>query len=160
MLSFIIVFSILILGVLIWQLRSNTHFLRLSHQEYPEISLSVLITKKERKIDEFIIRMYAKQEMVADQVKFELISKKRAFDYILSDEIVDTLVFPIKIDGNTTFEAAFSYEKLKDIINSKMGDLNSFRVAVDFQNNKVYKSHELKFDKFWKIYKADTGRYN
>jgi dihydroxyacetone kinase-like predicted kinase len=160
MISYIIVFAIIIAGVIIWQLRSNTHFLRLSHQEYPELSLSALIAKKERKIDAFIIQIHAKQSIVVIQIKFELISKKRAFEYISSDEIVDSLTIPFKINGNTTFEASFAYEKLKDIIDSKMSDLHSFRIAVESQNNKVYKSHELKFDKFWKIYKADTGKYN
>ncbi|PLW95907.1 MAG: hypothetical protein C0591_10120 [Marinilabiliales bacterium] len=160
MIAYIIVFLILIIGVIIWQLSSNTHFLRLSHQEYPELSLSVLIAKKERKIDEFIIRIYAKKNIVADQIKFELISSKRAFEYILSNEIVDALIFPHKIDKNNTFEAKYAYDKLKNIINSKMSELNSFRIVIELQNKKVCKSHELKFDKFWKIYKADTGRYN
>jgi hypothetical protein len=160
MISYIIVFTLIIAGVIIWQLRSNTHFLRLSYQEYPELSLSVMITKKERMIDEFIIRIYAKQVLAVNRIKFEIISTNRVFEYISSEEIADTLDFPIKIDGNTTFEASYAYENLKDIINSKVSDIHSFRIAVESKDYKVYKSHELKFDKFWKIYKADTGKYN
>lgn len=160
MLSYIIVFTILIAGVIIWQFRSNTHFLRLSNQEYPELSLSVLISKKERKIDELIIRMYAKQHLILHQIKFELISSERAFEYISSQEISDTHTFPCEIGQVETFEINYSYEKLKDIMTSRMSNLSSFRIVVELQNNKVYKSHELKFDNLWKIYKADTGRYN
>ncbi|MCB2209175.1 MAG: hypothetical protein KQH67_12865 [Bacteroidetes bacterium] len=160
MISYIIVFFLLIIGVIIWQFRSNTHFLRLSNQEYPELSLSVLISKKERKIDQFIVRVNAKQQLSLQQIKFELISPERAFQYISSHEISDTHTFPNEIGSSDIYEATYSYEKLKDIITTRMSNLSSFRMVVELQNNKLYKSHELKFDNLWKIYKADSGRYN
>lgn len=160
MISYIIVFVILIVGVIIWQFRSNTHFLRLSNQEYPELSLSVLISKKERKIDKFIVRVYAKQQLDLQQIKFELISSGRAFQYISSHEISVAPTLPHEIGRAETYEATYSYEKIKDIITTRMSNLSSFRMVVELQNNKVFKSHELKFDNLWKIYKADSGRYN
>jgi len=160
MIYYMIVFGLLITGVIIWQLRSNTRFLRLSHQYYPELILDVLISKKERKIDKFIIRIHTKQKVPLKQLKIELISAKRSFEYIDLDEISDTVILPDTIKQSTVYDAAYPYEDLKQLITNKMIHLSSFRVVVVLQNNKLYKSHELKFDKFWKIFRSDTGRYN
>lgn len=157
---YVIVFGLLIIGVIIWQLRSNTRYLRLSHQLYPELILDVLISKKERMIDEFIIRIQAKQKLSLRQLKIELISAKRSFEYIILDEISDNISFPYTIAQSTVYDAIYPYEDLKQLITGKMLHLSSFRVVVVLQNNKLFKSHELKFDKFWKIYRSDTGRYN
>ncbi|MEE4259780.1 MAG: hypothetical protein V2I62_08475 [Bacteroidales bacterium] len=160
MIYYVIIFGLLITGVIIWQLRSNTRYLRLSHQLYPEIILDVLISKKERKVDEFIIRIHAKHDVSLRQLKIELITAKREFEYIASDEIEGFLSFPSIVERSNTFDTICPYEELKNLITSKMPHLSSFRVVLELQNNKVYKSHELKFDKFWKIYRSDTGRYN
>lgn len=160
MVSFIIVFAILIIGVIIWQLGSNTHYLRLSKQEYPELSLEVLITKKERKIQELVIRIHAKKDIIIEQIKIELISQKRDFDYINSIEVLDSNPFPILIQPSASSHISFPFEELKDLITARDTESVSFRVVVESKEDKVYKSHELKFDKFWKIYKLDSGRYN
>lgn len=160
MVSYIIVFAIIIIGVIIWQLRSNTRYLRLSHQEYPELTLDILVSKKERKIDEFIIRIYAKKDIILRDISIELISVKREFGHITITEVLPTIILPFNIDCLKTADTLCSYEDLKKIINDRMNELSTFRVVLRLQNNKVCKSHELKFDNLWKIYKADTGKYN
>ena len=160
MISYIIVFTLLIVGVIIWQLSSKKRFLRLSYQELPELVLSILISKKERKIDRFIIRVIGKKEFEIQKLKIELISDQREFTYIPSDEFSDTRTYPIKINNSESMDIDYSYDKLKDMITTKASNLHSFRIVLELGNNKVYKSHELKFDKLWKIYRSDTGRYN
>lgn len=160
MVSYIIVFAIIIIGVIIWQLRSNTRYLRLSHQEYPELTLDILVSKKERKIDEFIIRVYTKQNISIHEISIELISVKREFEHITITEVLPTITFPFNIEHLATADTLCSYEDLKKIITERMKQLSTFRVVLRLQNNRVCKSHELKFDNLWKIYKADTGKYN
>lgn len=160
MISYIIVFTIIIIGVIIWQLRSNTRYLRLSHQKYPELSLDILITKKERKIDEFIIRVHAKSDITIREINIELISKQREFKHLSISEVFPELSLPFSIKHLVTTDTLCSYEVLKKAITESMTHLNSFRIVLELQNNKVYKSHELQFDKLWKIYKSDTGKYN
>ena len=160
MISYIIVFAFLIVGVIIWQISSKKRYLRLSHQVLPEFILSILITKKERKIDQFIVRIQAREDIEISQLKIEVISNKREFTYILSDELSESITFPLKIDKQETIDACYEYESLKSTITKKIANLKSFRIVVSLPNTKLYKSHELKFDKFWKIYKSDSGRYN
>jgi hypothetical protein len=160
MVSIIIVFALLILGVIIWQISAKKRFLRLSHQELPEFALSILITKEERQIDKFIVRIQAKSNVAIEQLKIELISKTRVFSYILSNELSDAITFPLKINDSESIDLEYDYENLKKAITTKALELQSFRIVIGLQKAKLYKSHELKFDKFWKIFKSDSGRYN
>jgi hypothetical protein len=146
--------------VIIWQISAKKRFLRLSHQLLPEFILSILITKKERKIDLLIVRIQAREDIEISQLKVELISNKREFTYILSDELSDSNTIPFKLNNTETIDISYDYESFRDAITSKSSYLRSFRIVVSLPNAKSYKSHELKFDKFWKIYKSDSGRYN
>lgn len=160
-LSYILVFAILIGAVIIWQLRqSKSRYLRLSNQVFPELTLSILISKKERKINKLNVRIDSKKNVTIDRIKFELISPKREFRYVESTKISNSISLPVNLRKGTTFDAVFPYEDFKTAITNEMNVLNSFRVVLDTQNRKVFKSHELKLDKFWKIYKADSGKYN
>jgi len=160
-LSYILIFAILIGAVIIWQLRqSKSRYLRLSNQVFPELTLSILISKKERKINKLNVRIYAKKNVTIERIKFELISPKREFRYIESPKISNLISLPFNLKKGTTFDVIFPYEEFKIAITNEMTVLNSFRVVIETQNGKVFKSHELKLDKFWKIYKADSGKYN
>ena len=160
-LSYILIFAILIGAVIIWQFRqSKSRYLRLSNQVFPELTLSILISKKERKINKLSIRIETKKNVTIERIKFELISLKREFKYIESTEISNSVSLPVNLKRLTTFDIIFPYEEFKIAITNEMTVLNSFRVVLETQNKKVFKSHELKLDKFWKIFKADSGRYN
>jgi len=160
-LSYIIIFGILIGAVIIWQLRqSKSRYLRLSNQVFPELTLSILISKKERKIDKLNVRIDVKKNITIEHIKFELISPKREFNYIESTKISNSVSLPAYLREGTTFDVIFPYEEFKVAITNEMTVLNSFRIALEAHDKKVFKSHELKLDKFWKIYKADSGKYN
>ena len=160
-LSYILIFAILIGAVIIWQLRqSKSRYLRLSNQVFPELTLSILISKKERKINKLNVRIDAKKNVTIEHIKFELISPKREFRYVESTKISNSISLPVNLKKGTTFDAIFPYEEFKTAITNEMTVLNSFRAVLETQNGKVFKSHELKLDKFWKIYKADSGKYN
>jgi len=81
--SYIIVFVILIIGVLIWQLsQSRSRQFTLSKQIFPDLDLLVIIAKKERKIQDVIVRVEAKKELNLLHIRCELISENREFTYI------------------------------------------------------------------------------
>ncbi len=159
--SYIIVFVIIIIGVLIWQLnRSRSQHYVLSKQLFPELDLFVLIAKKERKIQNLIVHIKAKKELNIKQVRCELISEKREFTYIDSSEISESITLPFRIQHQATYEAVIPFKNLKEIISGKISSMNTFRMVVVLEHSKTFKSHELALNKYWKIYKADTGKYN
>jgi len=158
---YLIVFGILIIGVLIWQARqSKKRVFSLSKQVFPELNLWVLTSKKEGKIKEVIVRTIAKKDIIIRQLKFELISPKREFIYISSTELADSVALPHPIQNETKSDLSFPYDTLKEIMKEKMPVMNSFRVVIELDNGKVFKSHELTISKYWNIHKADTGKYN
>ncbi len=159
--SYIIVFVILIIGVLIWQLsQSRPRTFVLSEQVYPELDLVVLIGKKERKIHEIVITIKAKKEITIQEVRCELISEKREFRSIDLSEISPLLSLPSFVQDQADYNAFIPFEKLKEIITGSAPFGHTFRMVIKLENGKVFKSHELALSKYWKIYKADTGRYN
>jgi hypothetical protein len=158
---YLIVFGILIIGVLIWQARqSKLRIFNLSKQVFPELNLLTLTSKKEGKIREVIVRTNAKKEITIRQVNFELISPKREFIYIPSTELAESVTLPHLMHNETILELSFPYERLKETMKEKMPVMNSFRVVLELDNGKVFKSHELTISKYWNIHKADTGKYN
>ena len=158
---YLIVFGILIIGVLIWQARqSKQRIFKLSEQIFPELNLQIFTSKKEGKIQNVIVRISAKKEIVVRQVNFELISPKREFVYVSSTELAEPVAFPHIIHGKTKSDLSFPYNRLKEIFKEKMPAMNSFRVVIELDNGKVFKSHELTISKYWNIHKADTGKYN
>ncbi|RLD32418.1 MAG: hypothetical protein DRI88_00485 [Bacteroidetes bacterium] len=159
--SYIIVFVILIIGVLIWQLsQSRSRQFTLSKQIFPDLDLLVIIAKKERKIQDVIVRVEAKKELNLLHIRCELISENREFTYIDSSEISESIHLPYRIQKQTGFDAIFPFQGLKEVFADKTSSMNTFRMVVVLEHNKTYKSHELALSKYWKIYKADTGKYN
>jgi hypothetical protein len=159
--AYLIVFGMLIIGILIWQARQSKQLtFSLSKQIFPELDLYVLTSKKEGKIKEVIVRIEAKKEIEVREVKLELISPKREFVYIFSGEVIGSPSLPRQLQNKSNFDLSFPYDNLKEIMNEKMPVMNSFRAVVELEKGKVFKSHELTISKYWKIHKADTGRYN
>ena len=159
--SYIIVFIILIIGVLIWQLsQARSQQFTLSKQIFPDLDLLVIVAKKERKIQDLIVRIEAKKELNLLHIRCELISENREFTYIDSSEISESISLPYHIQDQTDFDAVFPFHRLKEVLSGKTSSMNTFRMVVVLEHNKTYKSHELALSKYWKIYKADTGKYN
>ncbi len=159
--SYIIVFVILIIGVLIWQLsQSRSRQFTLSKQIFPDLDLLVIIAKKERKIQDVIVRVEAKKELNLLHIRCELISENREFTYIDSSEISESIHLPYRIQNQTGFDAIFPFQGLKEVFADKTSSMSTFRMVVVLEHHKTYKSHELALSKYWKIYKADTGKYN
>ena len=160
-LTYIIVFGVIIGGVAIWQLRrSKPRPYVLSTQNYPELQLRIIIQKQEGKTKDFIIQTTGLQKLSIANVFVELISKKRTFEKIDTGLINENLDLPIAVLKNQTARFVYPFASFKKYLLSSDFSFKSFRVVVEDHNEKKYKSHEMAFNKNWVIYRPDTGTYN
>lgn len=160
-LTYIIVFGLIIGGVAIWQLRrSKARPYVLSTQNYPELQLRVIIQKQEGKTKDFVIQLSSSQELSLDNVFIELISKSRAFEKIDDGLINENIDLPLALKQNQTAKFIYPFDSFKKYLQNGEFKFKSFRVVVEDINKKKYKSHEMAFNKNWVIYRPDTGRYN
>jgi len=160
-LTYVIVFGLIIGGVAIWQLRrSKTRPYVLSTQNYPELQLRVIIQKQEGKTKDFVIQLSSHKELILHTVFIELISKSRTFEKIDQGLINENIDFPLNLQQKQTAKFVYPFETFKKYLLNSDFKFKSFRVVVEDSNNKKYKSHEMAFNKNWVIYRPDTGRYN
>jgi len=160
-LTYIIVFGVIIGGVAIWQLRrSKARPYVLSTQNYPELQLRVIIQKQEGKTKDFIIEITGLQALNVNSLFIELISKARSFAKIDAGLIHKNLDLPIFIQQNQVVQFIYPFDSFKKYLESSDFKFTSFRVVVEDGNEKKYKSHAMAFNKNWVIYRPDTGRYN
>ena len=160
-LTYVIVFGVIIGGVAIWQLRrSKARPYLLSAQNYPEVQLRIIIQKQEGKTKDFVIQLNGLQEISVSNLFVELISKSRSFERIDAGLIHENLDLPLSILQNQTAQFIYPFASFKKYLLSSDFKFKSFRIVVEDANNKKYKSHEMAFNKNWVIYRPDTGRYN
>ncbi|RLD42518.1 MAG: hypothetical protein DRI89_07040 [Bacteroidetes bacterium] len=160
-LTYVIVFGVIIGGVAIWQLRrSKARPYVLSTQNYPELQLRVIIQKQDGKTKDFLVQTTGLQELSVSSLFVELISKSRSFAKIDTGLIHKNLDLPILILQNQVIQFIYPFDSFKKYLQSSDFKFKSFRVVLEDGNGKKYKSHEMAFNKNWVIYRPDTGRYN
>ena len=160
-LSYIIVFGLIIGGVAIWQLRrGKPRPYVLSTQHFPELMLRVIIQKQEGKTKDFVILLGSNRELVLSHIFIELISKTRTFEKVDNGLIHEKTELPLRLKQKEPVKIVFPFEPLKKQLQNNSFLFESFRVVVEDLQGRKYKSHEMAFNKNWVIYRPDTGSYN
>jgi len=160
-LTYIIVFGLIIGGVAVWQVRKGkARPYILSTQNYPGLQLSVIVQKQEGKTKDFVILLNSRQEQTLKTVYIELISSNRKFEKIDDGLINENIDFPLSLQQNQNAKFVYPFETFKKYLQKSKFKFKSFRVVVEDIQNKKYKSHEMAFNKNWVIYRPDTGKYN
>jgi hypothetical protein len=160
-LTYVIVFGLIIGGVAVWQLRrSKPRPYLLSTQNYPELQLKIIIQKQEGKTKDFVIELKSAQQLSIRNVYIELISKTREFKKIEDGLINDHLELPLSLQPNQNAQLIYPFDSLRNHLQNRQFAFQSFRVVLEDLNRKKFKSHEMAFNKNWVIYRPDTGRYN
>jgi hypothetical protein len=157
--TYVIVFGLIIIGVIIWQLRyGKARPYWLSHQIFPELKLWVFVEKKDGKHKSIIIKTEQGDKTQTYAPTVELINNSRENQIIQSPESEPQIS---KISENKiTIEYKYDFNKLSKVLNSTDFNFSTFRFSIKNAKGQMYKSHELAFDKRWTIYRPDSGKYN
>ena len=159
--TYFIVFGLIIGGVAVWQLRrSKPRPYVLSTQHYPELKLRVLIQKQEGKTKNLVVQLIGHQELKVSSIFIELISRSRTFQMINAGQINADNELPLILRKDQIARFSYPFTTFKTYLQKSSFSFKSFRIAVETENGKKYKSHELAFNKTWVIYRPDSGTYN
>lgn len=160
-LTYIVVFGLIIGGVAIWQIRrSKSRPYVLSFQRYPELEMQVIVRKQEGKTKDFVIQILAEQNKILNKISIELISKTRAFESLDEGLINSHIKLPLAISKNQTVEFVYPFLTFKKYLTGQSFSFKTFRVVLQTDDKKKFKSHEMAFNKNWVIYRPDSGKYN
>ncbi len=132
----------------------------LSMQQYPEADVSVNIQKTQSKISDIIIKVLANKDIDINDIKVELISKKREFNYYSLASLVENSKFPVTLNKSADIEFVIPFNDFKAKLMDGEHPFSTYRFMVIANQNQSYKSHEMGFNKRWVIYRPDTGNYN
>lgn len=159
--TYVLVFGVIIGGVAIWQLRrSKSRPYILSNQKYPELEIQVIVRKQEGKTKDFVIQIQTRQDCLLNNISIELISKTRSFENLDSGLIKDHIEFPLTVSKNQTVEFVYPFLTFKKYLTDQTFSFRTFRVVLQTEKDKKFKSHEMAFNKNWVIYRPDSGNYN
>lgn len=160
-LTYIVVFGLIIGGVAIWQIRrSKSRPYMLSLQRYPELEMQVIVRKQEGKTKDFVIQILAEQDKVLSKISIELISNARTFESLDEGLISHHLKLPLSLSKNQTVEFVYPFLAFKKYLTDQSFSFKTFRVVLQIKDGKKFKSHEMAFNKNWVIYRPDSGKYN
>jgi predicted CopG family antitoxin len=134
--------------------------LKLSRQSYSDALLELLIQKQHGKIQKIILQLTAKSDLKIQDVSIELINKKREFEILKFQSNSEQSKEVIFIEKNNQHHFNFEHDFFKRFIIEQGKDFRTFRLVVENDKGKKYKTHELAFNKNWALYKPDSGRYN
>ena len=160
-LTYIIVFGLIIGAVSVWQFRiSKARPYLLSNQIFPQLSLELLIEKSQGKTKEFIIKVDHKKSFEIKIPRVELIGKSRKIELIDLDNLSSNRTE--NKDSSGSFEIIFRYQfsEFSELLKKINFSFKTFRIIIEDKTGKKFKSHELAFNKTWTIYRPDSGKYN
>ena len=130
----------------------------LSEQTYSGCIVKILLKKQHGKVQQIIIRVIARTDLVLENISVELIDKKR--DFYIRDVTADSVELPLAIEKNRYYDLSLPYDEFARHVGNQERPFRTFRFAVETGGQKKYKSHELAFNKSGIIYRPDSGRYN
>jgi len=160
-LTYIIVFGLIIGVVAVWKIRnSKPRPYLLSNQIFPQLILKLLIEKSEGKTKEFIIKVEQKENFEIKIPRVELIGKGREIELIDLDNLSCNRTK--NKHSISSFELIFKYpfSKFSKLLKESNISFKTFRIIIEDNAGKKFKSHELAFNKTWTIYRPDSGKYN
>lgn len=160
-LTYVIVFGLIIGGFAFWQFRySKPRPYILSQQIFPELDLLVLIEKAEGKTKDFLININLKKQLVIKSPYVELIDKKRQSEIVLINEFISTKNQNPEPNKEKNISYKYSFSEFSDLLKKREFKFKTFRIIIENNSGKIFKSHELAFNKNWIIYRPDSGKYN
>lgn len=160
-LTYVIVFGLIIGGFAFWQFRyGKPRPYLLSEQVFPDLNLILLIEKSEGKTKEFIIKLNLKKDIETKVPIVELIGKKRDLEVIAVHELLKDKSKTSKEHHNTLIIYKYSFNEFSSLLKNSGFSFKSFRIVIESTKGIKYKSHELAFNKSWTIYRPDSGKYN
>ena len=152
---------VVILSIIVYKYKKKQiRYYLLSVQNYPEIILSIDIQKHEGKISAILVKFTAIKNVTLSDIRIELISKKREFNFYSLQPQISSISFPfeLKTDGKTEFIVHF--EEFRTLLMDGEHPFSTFRFVALAENGQTFKSHEMGFNKRWIIYRPDSGTYN
>lgn len=160
-LTYVIVFGLIIGGFAFWQFRyGKPRPYLLSHQVFPEFQLFLFIEKSEGKTKDFIIKIDQKKQIETKYPIVELIGKKRELEIIQLKDSIHNKNKSSKSLNNLSVEYKYSFNEFRNLLINSDFSFKSFRVSIENNSGRKFKSHELAFNKSWTIYRPDSGKYN
>jgi len=159
--TYIIIAVIMALVITVYNYKKKqVRYYLLSLQQYPELDLSINIKKTQGKISAIIIRVLANKLINLGDVKVELISKKREFNYYSLQNLIKINTLPCKLEKGNKLEYIIPFDNFKSLLMDGEFPFSTYRFMVISNTEQSYKSHEMGFNKRWVIYRPDTGNYN
>lgn len=159
--TYIIIAVIVVLSITVYNYRKKQiRYYLLSVHTYPELIIGINIQKTKGKISAVLIRLTTDRNLVLSDIKIELISSKREFNYYSLQSLINTNSFPMKLEENKKTEFLVPFEEFRTLLMDGDHPFRTFRFVAVSDKNQSYKSHEMGFDKKWVIYRPDSGRYN
>lgn len=159
--SYIIIVVLVILSIAVYNYRKQKiRYYLLSEQLYPEIKIGVKIKKNKGKIIGILINFLAVKDVVLADVRVELISKEREFNFYSLSFLINNERFPIELKAERKKEFLISIEQFRKLLMDGEHPFRTFRFVGLSERGQVFKSHEMGFDKKWVIYRPDSGKYN
>lgn len=159
--TYIVIAVIVILAITIYNYRKKQiRYYQLSLQKYPELIIGINIQKTQGKISAISALITALKDIVVDDIKIELISSKREFNYYSLQPLLNANPFPVKFKMQDKKDYLVKIEDFRALLMDGEHPFRTFRFVVVSDKGQTYKSHEMGFDKKWVIYRPDSGTYN
>ena len=160
-LSYTIIIVFIVISVYVYNIRKNTtRTFLLSDQHYPIASLNVWIQKEKGKIESIIIEVKNREKLRIVDIKTELITGKREFNYYDHMQLSNSNPMPVDLSPDKDYKMELPFNSFKELMSEGKHPFRTFRFVVEGDDGKTFKSHELGFNSKWVIYRPDTGSYN
>ncbi len=159
--TYLIVFGLLIGGVSFWQIRRRKpRPFVLSMQHYPELQLGIIVRKREVKSKDLVVEVRCHKALEISGVFVEMISKSREIGKLETSALLPQAGRTVVLAKNQKIQFVYLFEPFKKYLKDSGLPMRTFRVVVETQSHKKYKSHEMAFNKNWGLFRPDSGSYN
>jgi len=160
--SYIVIIALIIVSIYVYNIRKKqSRVFVLSNQDFPDLSLSVNVQKNAVTAESLIVVISTKNNIRINDIKTELITSKREFNYYNLDSLcTEKYIFPVEVISESDITFTIPFDDFKSLLADGEHPFRTFRFVIYSETSKPFKSHELGFNKKWVIYRPDSGNYN
>jgi hypothetical protein len=159
--GYIVIFGLgLVFAVFYLFGKKKQRLLPIAQENYPQVRITVLITKEKRKVTALILELFpVKQNLTLNRIELELADPERRKKIINLNPFLSSGKTQELIPGKK-MQYLLEMDDFLKISETAGFPYETFRLVAVNAQNKKFKSHLLAYHPRWGIFKADSGKYN
>ncbi len=160
--GYIVIFGFGILFAALYLFRKDKkRILPISEQSYSQLIISIYIKKEKSTITEIILELRPKNKAIPiSNFYLELTNENHDSETVDIKPLLTTVEKEVTLQPGNIYQFPLLTQPFKIFLGNQNSAYDRFRFVVATPDNKKFKTHTLRMNTRWGLFKTDSGKYN